>query len=333
MKKYVFRLLGIFLLAMFGTMACNYIFDSSGVFNTDFSVKRVEPNQHFVKMRYILSNPEKYNAFCFGSSRIGNIDLNKIDNGLRYYNMTYSEGLPEEWLLDLQDMVKYGVSIKQVMIGLDDFSIRVDPKQHENDLLRVPYRDDTLWKTYALYLLKKPKLKKEDASRGSVYDIYGSGRPLHPEVDEYIEANVEKHLQDERFSKPYEYKGNRIAETMESLTKLKELCDDNGIELLVFVNPVNAVTYRSNDISELNEFKYQLAQLTNYYDFSGLNEITTNNYYYYETSHYRPMVGDMIVDRIFHNGQRNFGVIVTKDNVKEHLQKLEEELDIKGSIE
>ena len=154
MKKYVFRLLGIFLLAMFGTMACNYIFDSSGVFNTDFSVKRVEPNQHFVKMRYILSNPEKYNAFCFGSSRIGNIDLNKIDNGLRYYNMTYSEGLPEEWLLDLQDMVKHGVSIKQVMIGLDDFSIRVDPKQHENDLLRVPYRDDTLWKTYALYLLK-----------------------------------------------------------------------------------------------------------------------------------------------------------------------------------
>ena len=50
MKKYVFRLLGIFLLAMFGTMACNYIFDSSGVLNTDFSVKRVEPNQHFVKM-------------------------------------------------------------------------------------------------------------------------------------------------------------------------------------------------------------------------------------------------------------------------------------------
>ncbi|WP_268878421.1 hypothetical protein [Selenomonas montiformis] len=41
----------------------------------------------------------------------------------------------------------------------------------------------------------------------------------------------------------------------------------------------------------------------------------------------------MIVDRIFHNGQKNFGVLVTKDNVTEHLQKLEEELDIKGSIE
>lgn len=59
-----------------------YHFDRYGIYNKDFSTLRVEPNQHIVKMQYLLDNPSKYNALCFGSSRVGNIDTRKINNWL-----------------------------------------------------------------------------------------------------------------------------------------------------------------------------------------------------------------------------------------------------------
>ena len=327
MKKYVYRLMGLVLISILITMGWNYVFDTSGLYNQDFSVKRVEPNQHFVKMRYILSNSQKYNAFCFGSSRVGNIDLEKIDNGLHYYNMTYSQGLPAEWLADVRAFVNHGIEVKQVMIGIDDFSFRENPDIHKGQWLRIPYMDGANLATYFSYLLKKPaRFDKSAEAKGSIFDIYGTGRPLHPEPDERIEEDVQKHLADEKFQKPAHYVGNRIRETIGELRQLKDICDSNGIELIVFVNPINAVTYRDTNMQEFNEFKYQLAQVTDYYDFSGLNDITTNNYYYYETSHYRPLVGDMIINRLFNNGNADFGVYVTKDNVEEHLQKLDKQL-------
>ena len=313
------------MLALLLTIGWNYMYDTSGVFDRDFSIRRVEPNQHFLKMRYILGEPQKYDAFCFGSSRVGNIDLFKIDNGLRYYNMTYSEGLPSEWLNDLQIFIEKGVLVKQVIIGLDDFSFRVDPELHKNQWQRIPYTDDNL-KTYFAYLLRQPKKPTDIEGKECIYDIYGSGRTLHVEVDEQIEANIEQHIDDEKFKKPCVYVGSRVQETIADIIKIKALCDDNNIQLIVFINPIHIVTYRNTDMQDFNEFKRQLAQVTDYYDFSGLNEITTNNYYYYETSHYRPLVGDMIVNRLFNKGNVDFGVYVTKDNVDEHLQRLELQL-------
>lgn len=37
-----------------------------------------------------------------------------------YYNMSYPHGVPQEWLEDLKLLLAHGVTIKQVLIGLDD---------------------------------------------------------------------------------------------------------------------------------------------------------------------------------------------------------------------
>ena len=83
--------------------------------------------------------------------------------------------------------------------------------------------------------------------------------------------------------------------------------------------------------SSLYAVKQKLASLTDYYDFSGLDSVTLNNYNYYEGVHYRYLVGDMIIKRIFDCGNINipgdFGVLVTKKNVNEHIQKQKQELE------
>lgn len=331
MKKFVYQFFIFTIIILLSISFYNYFNDPYGIFRGDFSKPRpTEPNQHFVKIEYLIKNPEKYNAFCFGSSRVGNLDLTKINNNLKYYNMTYSAGLPQEWLDDVKILLNNNVKISQIMLGIDDFSFRVDPLSHHHDYLRIPYQQNNL-KTYFTLLLKTPSrpLFLFDQSKSSFFDIYNTGRPLHPNADEEIEKDITKHMKDPKFNIPTFYSGNYITETINSIMQIKKIANDNKIELIVFINPIHRTTYLSNNLDDFNNFKRKLVTVTNYYDFSGLNNITTNNYNYYETSHYRPLVGDMMLDIMFnkpHSTKESFGIYVTPENIDEHITYLESQI-------
>ena len=81
--------------------------------------------------------------------------------------------------------------------------------------------------------------------------------------------------------------------------RLKQLRHLHGIELIVFINPMSKAAYLDMDFNQFNDFKCRLANVVPYYDFSGLNEIAVDNHNYYDTVHYRPVVGDKIIDRVF----------------------------------
>ena len=85
-------------------------------------------------------------------------------------------------------------------------------------------------------------------------------------------------------------------------------------------------TYLKQDWNAYIKFLKGLAKLTNYYDFSGLNEITTNNFNYYETSHYRPFIGDLMIKRLFSDRIENFGVLITAENINEVIKLKNKEL-------
>lgn len=317
------------LLPVYLTAGYNVWNDTSGLFNTDFSIPRPEPSQHFIKMRYLLENPNKYDAYCFGSSRVGNIDLKKITDGHRYYNMTYASGVPAEWRDDLQMLLRHHVTIHKVLLGIDDLSFREDPALHKKDFLRVPYQENNA-ATYLLFLFRMPSWpyrfsKDKNAELYSLYDIYDSGRPLHDAPDERIEANPEAHRQkvansvagmdypSYRQGKRFPY---RIPQALEELQEIKTLCDQNDIELIVFINPHSVHEYELTDSDRFEEFRCGLAKISDYYDFSGFNKITSNDEYYYEISHYRPIVGDMIIHRIFEmpkDAKSDFGTYVKRD--------------------
>ena len=114
-KKYSIAFLVLFTVIILTSATINYITDETGIINRNISLLReTEISQHFVKMRYLLENPDKYSAYCFGSSRVGKIDLKKIDDGNVYYNMTYSEGVPEEWRDDIKMMIEHSVKVKKI---------------------------------------------------------------------------------------------------------------------------------------------------------------------------------------------------------------------------
>ena len=65
----------------------------------------IEPNANIIKMNKILNEPDKYNAYLFGSSRVGAIHTENISD-VNCYNMTYSEGLPQEHLDNIKTFIE-----------------------------------------------------------------------------------------------------------------------------------------------------------------------------------------------------------------------------------
>ncbi|HOW35840.1 MAG TPA: hypothetical protein PL155_05440 [Candidatus Omnitrophota bacterium] len=330
--------LKIFLIAVFplGSLAIyNYTLDPYCVLGKDPRYNNIEPNIHFLKRNYLKKNKNKYDSYIFGSSRISNIDVKKIPGGV-YYNMYYSESIPPEELEDIRWMIKEGFVIKNVLIALDDFSFKIDPKGHgSKTLYRRPPPGNLLedFNFYLSYVFAQPDfkilksvLKKNKDGESTLYDLYDTGEFLRPHVDKRIEKDIPGHIKSSTFLETTHYGGDRIKETVKIMAEIKEICEKYNIGFKFFINPLHKTTYFDNDIDQLNKFKRELSRVSGYWDFSGLNSITTNNYYYYETSHFRSMVADMVIARIF--GLRNiripddFGYYVTAKNVEQHIEDL-----------
>lgn len=292
-------------------------------------------------MKFLINSEHSFDSFIFGSSRVGKINPKNINNS--YYNLSYSEGLPSEHLANINLLLKNNIPIKNVIIGLDDFSYKVNPKYHEKDLLRLPHysaENSTMDKVqfYSFYLTKLPSYYDlsrifktvffDELFETYKYDIYESGLPIVPEkVDKFIELNKEVHNKDKKFLKPTIYEGSLIPQTIKSIKDIILLLKNN-INYKIFINPIHKVTYLNANLEQFNMFKKELVEITSYYDFSGLNEVTLNNYNYYETSHYRMHIGNLITNELFlvKEANKKISKYVTKQNIEEHLLTLEQEI-------
>jgi len=328
----------------------NYIVDPFGVLKGDMNAQNIEPNQHYLKVDFIINNPTKFDSFLFGSSRVGKIDTKKIKGGNKWYNMSYSEGVPLEHLNNIKIFIQNKVEIKNIIIGLDNISYLVDPEIHKSETMRKPYVN--FYNPYFSYFIIKPKYeiikralfpKKNKDSFSTEYNIYNSGVPIIRNVDNFINSHQKQHNLDKKFSEPswkiLKYK-NRTDAVINKISEIINICNEENIELKFFINPIHITTYRKLDLHTHLNFLSKLSQITEFYDFSGINKITTNNFNYYETSHYRPFIGEKIIDIIFDEKNiefPNFGQKVNKFNIDSirnlrefNINKYNTHLDSKG---
>ncbi len=134
-KKWIKILLILCILGIGFILIINIYIDSYSVLKSDYNKLSREPNQNFIKMKFLLNEKHNKNSFIFGSSRVGKIEPSDIPTG-NFYNMTYSEGLPLEHLENIKLLIKNNIEIKNLLIGFDDFSYQIDPLKHLNEPLR-----------------------------------------------------------------------------------------------------------------------------------------------------------------------------------------------------
>jgi hypothetical protein len=323
----------------------NYLCDPFGLFRKDFSYQYIEPNKNFVKARYIAENPDRYDSFVFGSSRVNSIDVTKI-RGYRCYNMTYNGGLPGDHLLNIRYMIKKGVRIKMLLIGLDEFAFRENPAEHLSQPLRHPYPPVIGQAVLPFYLKYLFCFHGMDVSRelvkgytravkrlpqGTVYDIFTHGQMSFPGVDEAIDANPENHKKTRFYDLKRTVSGDYMNGALKDIKGIVDTAKDNNIRLILFITPVYKDAFLFTGLTEFEHFKRALSTITEFYDFTGVNAVTIDTINYYEASHYRKRTGDMVLARLFGyppvEVPSGFGVLVTHDNIEAHLRELRRQVD------
>ena len=132
------------------------------------------------------------------------------------------------------------------------------------------------------------------------------------------------------------YPNYRIAiDKLEHLQKLVEICQQNNIELKVFISPVHATQLEAIRVSgqwaTYEDWKRKLVNITPLWDFSGYNSVTTEPVSdrmndYIDSSHYQENVGNLILERLFNQTDSHyptdFGVYLTPTNLESHLLNL-----------
>ncbi len=314
MKKRFYYILGEILFILTILLSINFFIDAYGIFGKNMKYQILEPNKNYLKTKYILKNKHKYDAFIFGSSRVGVIPVEKI-SGYRFYNMTYSEGLPKEWLKTINTFIENDVAINMIIIGIDDISFKVDDREHLNQPMRIPYQELSnkgILKNYLFvnplnsynFLTLKEIIKRNYSNDYS--NIYKTGSNITEKtmsIEKEIEKNVKQHISKEIFLETSygTKKFINIDKNVEILKNIENLCIKNGIEVIFIFNPLHSTAFINNNEKEYIAIKEKIFKVlkSDIYDFSSNNSISKNNYYWYETSHFRVIVGEMILKAIF----------------------------------
>lgn len=296
------------LLIVCSIISYNVIVDPFGVIRGDMNRQVTEPNQHYLKTKFILENPDRYKSFLFGNSRVGYIEVGNLKNTIECYNMAYSKGVPKEHLDDIKLFLKSGVEIKKVIIGLDEISFLENAELHKNQALRRSYHNKLnplvdyllLKPSYAMYKVIKKAPNEKFFSYGLYNRIYRNGVSLRNKKDEYINNHKTFHRNDNEFIPMKWLKPNPedISSTIDVLKQINDLCIDRNIELVFFINPLYIETYKLAIANGLFSFMEELSLISDFYDFSGINSLTMEKINYYEATHYRPKVGDFIAKEL-----------------------------------
>lgn len=288
----------------------------------------VEPNKNYVKTQYVLHNPDKYDTFIFGNSRVGSIDAAGIADTC--YNMYYSEGLPAEHYENLKAFVTAGMDVRTVYLGIDDVTCFVDPSIHDDQLIRRPYRSEEpeilFWLDYLDPSVALQSLETISAYTG---EEPGFQDRLYSTGNYYLDTELtEESLKQEEWPDYFAWYGEGA---LEDIRELKAFCDANGIELIVFANPEYERRFNEAVKNGYLDFLAELAEITDYYCFCGYNNVTLDMGNFHDISHYRQSVGDLMIqimkgetggDGLQTLQAQGFGRYVTVDNVEEVIGNL-----------
>jgi hypothetical protein len=349
-KNWFIATLSLILLFAAAMIALNFYVDHHAVRLILFSDKKnihqnIYPDGidlHMFNPELIFRSPKRFDSFLFGSSRVGVIDVNKIPAG-KFYNMSYSVGMLSQHLAILKAFVQRGIKIKSVVIGLDEFCFNRPSSVDEKTLVRIMHpdvSDKSRAKIFFMYFFRKPDLTEITKWKDRVLSGIREGRVIISDCgvnlgwikkDTFInekgspifEFSIHKY-------EPILYGQKELDAAFHDIRELISLAQVQHFSITFFITPFYYQKYLNN-AEALLVVKEKLARLTSFYDFSGFNSVTINPMDYFEESHYRYKIGDMIISRIYGHDiaavPRDFGVLVTQHNVAQHISLQKKQIE------
>lgn len=325
----------------------NYAIDPYG-FNKFFLINNMnsvkEENPFVIKYKMPRLKNGKWSNLLLGTSRIGVMDTIIVDKYLG--GKTFSMSLPLSAMPVQFDSFLYAVKfnkIKNIIYGIDfmtfnkNLKLNDDYVQFKNEL-----RSFGQFYTYDIYFNIKTLNK-------SIYTIQNniSGQPKHypfytesgmrnyPDFEQRlssgyldVETEISKHIKmyfkEGGVYSNYEYS----SEYMQMFKKVVKYCRENEINLYVYIPPIyfkHFYAIREAGLKkEFEKFKKELVKITDFIDFTGINSVTINKNNFLDSSHLEKELTGAVMDKLFKPTNStiylDFGTMVTKENIEEHLK-------------
>jgi len=321
----------------------NLIIDPYGIFNTRVLPIAVEPSTYFNKIKQLEKNRGHYNGFMLGSSGIGFTPTEYIERylpGVRVYNLWVSSATQYENLKHVQYLIKRQAP-KAIYLQVD-MEFALAEHRHGSAMYARklhPLVEETSLPLYlfgylTIFPLDRIRDKLVANIRGQVQstltDFDGTGSVRADAQEALIRADgpayVRNSPQFQANPGPRFVSGRQTSRNIRALAAIHELCAQHGIKLIVFIHPESRVSMDKFLLPDYLAFLRQLASVTDYWDFSGYNSVTTDDTMYYEPGHYRPVVSRLIAAKIFNDRSiavpADFGTWVTQSNFDDHALAL-----------
>lgn len=322
------RVISVILGVLLVSILINYSLNPYGIFRKYKNYNVSTPiNERYLKTSYILNNPNKYDSFIFGSSRVGTLKGENLEKIGRFYNMSFSSALPCEILEILKTFITKGIKIKNIILGIDDSDFYTIPEKQQEILYKLSYKKLKMnkYNFVKYYLLKNPinkinftyVFKKEK----TFIDILETGKWEKKYTDIKIESNIEKHREILSNIKIIPNREDRVEKTISEIKQIINICKKNKINLTIIYLPRYKSTYVANK-DLIDKSRVELQKITSYWDMVKIDSFTDDEYYWYEESHYRPILGEIILKTIFKDDFDLIPKIQPKENFGKYVEKL-----------
>lgn len=326
------KLFFIFLLIFLSIPIWNYFQDEYGVFgrkyNSIYSIDIFQNEQHLKLKRLTNKELPKYDSLIIGLSQAQVISTKKL--GDNWYNLASMTVSPYEFIDTMDYLKNHDVRIKKILLHLQKDAAFMSRQYAVNEknkyfmLTGFPFKNSEKLKFYMNYLFLSPSLKNRreycidinyklkelyDGSLSGKKDIKTLKYNHKGTKDLYVIADDAK------------YKNDISEEMLSELIKIRDYCEKNNIEIIVYLAPDNIIMDKYYNSEQYNIFKKKLAEIFSYYDFSTENEIIINSENYINYNHFSAHTGDLIIDRIFRQDKnsppkiKGFGEYVKKTNI------------------
>jgi hypothetical protein len=323
----------------------NYLIDPFGVFHNHLLTKSKSFNERVVKIDYLNAHKERYDSFMFGSSTMGTTDpkvLEKYHPQNHFYNLTCSSSNMYDFRLLLSYLLEEGFDVKNLYLQIDLTSMREYGK-HANHAQHHHYTvtKEPAWKFYLEYLTifpfeamkAKVMLFLTDAN-ATRFDVEKSGMWFVDYKDVARKRDIKGYIEDEpsfkKHSRRTRGEEKNIDLIMRDYREIVAMCKKYDVNLTLLTTAYNHLRLDAFKIEDTLSFLTKLATYHDIWYFSTYNSITNNNENYYEVNHYISKVGALKAARIYHDTQvdvpKDFGLLVTKENLKSVLPRLRENM-------
>lgn len=306
----------------------NILVDPYSIFHITDLRNGYTPNDRFNKVEHVIAHKTQYDSFIIGSSRMGVFSTAAVEHyrsGHHYYNLSVFGGDADDALQMLKALDSQGVTIREVLMGIDVF-----PFIHVKQIVDASYRHhpyvtgESNFSFYSHYVFAPSlyhSLLKLHHNHKAIPDIlvdYSAGGSFElVAFDQRIKSNHTKFIND-KFNKTLPPRRGDITWYEPAFTALQSLImwmNAKGIKQHLFIHPHHEQeALRSLSPKSYEEFIHRIFTITG----DIPNMLTTwqsQHEYFYDSSHYRPILADIILKELFGDINRSNYTLTTHADI------------------